>query len=569
MKAFKKKFQELVYSFSTEDRYADYDEEAAHPNVAAEVERSISHSNHGSQIQLADYVDGSNPSGNEGISEALLAWRHIDNWTEEHNPDLAATLSDPCTRHDINNAEKDLDIIFPASVRASLRIHDGQEDLQSMTGTGGLLFGLQLMSLDQIVQMSRTWRNVAENLQRKNEEMQLRIDKQQQLNGTTVDLPSQQQKGYGKLETQDYKAMDPNLQRNISQNYSKQFKLPDIPNQHSVPPLAIQPVYAHSGWIPLVTDNAGNHIGIDLAPGPKGKYGQVILFGREFDTKFVVANNWGDFLLSFANDLELGNWLLVDEDNDQFAGEGELVFRDKKTNGPIRDYLEVLVMRSRMKYNSYGEKKLPKTPNQQAQAQATSSQESQSTFDITQQETSLTVDETNRDSEAPSPTAVAAAAGTVVEQVNSIDNDADSSSSVKKAEHISAVESPSTDIQDASVSNLTKEESVVEPKTEVKDDTEVKDEPKTEVESKEDEPKPEANVNTDAKVDTDVNSEGENEGEATAKSNAAEKTPESVSNSKEDSAASDTKDGAENTGNEPSISNDVEDLKDDFENVAL
>ena len=114
MKAFKKKFQELVYSFSTEDRYADYDEEAAHPNVAAEVERSISHSNHGSQIQLADYVDGSNPSGNEGISEALLAWRHIDNWTEEHNPDLAATLSDPCTRHDINNAEKDLDIIFPS-----------------------------------------------------------------------------------------------------------------------------------------------------------------------------------------------------------------------------------------------------------------------------------------------------------------------------------------------------------------------------------------------------------------------------------------------------------------------
>ena len=51
MQAFKKKLQQLVYSFSTEDRYADYDEEAANPDVAAGVERSITESNHGSQIQ--------------------------------------------------------------------------------------------------------------------------------------------------------------------------------------------------------------------------------------------------------------------------------------------------------------------------------------------------------------------------------------------------------------------------------------------------------------------------------------------------------------------------------------
>ncbi|CDO94784.1 unnamed protein product [Kluyveromyces dobzhanskii CBS 2104] len=389
MKSFKKKLQQLVYSFSTEDRYADYDEEAANPDVAAGVERSITESNHGSEIQLADYVDAANPNGNEGISETLLAWRHIDTWASEHNPDLAATLSDPCTRHDINNAEKDLNIIFPASVRASLRLHDGQEDLESMTGTGGLFFGLQLMALDEIVQMTRTWRNVADNLDRKNQELQIKLNQHQELNGTSVDLPNQKQKGYGKLENQDYKGMDPNLQRNISQNYKKQFKLPDIPNQHSIPPLAIQQVYANSGWIPLATDNAGNHIGIDLAPGPKGKYGQVILFGREFDTKFVVANNWGDFLLSFANDLELGNWLLIDEGNDQFAGEGELVFRDKQSNGPVRDYLEVLVMRCRMKWSSLSEKKLPEEPRAPSP-----SQESQNTVEAAQlQETSFTADE--------------------------------------------------------------------------------------------------------------------------------------------------------------------------------
>lgn len=392
MKAFKKKFQELVYSFSTEDRYADYgeDDRISRADSGNGNDSSVMQSNNGSQIQLADFVEGSNSSGNDGISETLLAWRHIDSWAMQQNPDLAASLSDPCTRHDINNAEKDLGIIFPASVRASLRIHDGQEDLESLTGTSGLIFGLQLMSLDVIVQMTRTWRNVAENLQRKNAESKLRLEKTSELNGTSVDLPSQKQKGYGKVETQDYKSMNPNLQRNISQNYKKQFKLPDIPNQHSVPPLAIQTVYAHANWIPLVTDNSGNHIGVDLAPGPKGKYGQVILFGREFDTKFVVANNWGDFLLSFANDLESGNWLFIKEDDDEFAGEGELFYRDKKSNGPVRDYLEICVMRSRMRWNAFREKQLPPRPSREEYA----SQDSHITEEeATEQETTLTVDE--------------------------------------------------------------------------------------------------------------------------------------------------------------------------------
>lgn len=375
MKAFRKKLQEFVYSFSTEDRYADYDEN----NSEGVMNRG--ESGNESQIQLADFVDGSNPSGNDGISETLLAWRHIENWANEYNPDLLATLSDPCTRHDISNAESDLRVTFPASVRASLRLHDGQEDLESLTGTCGLIFGLQLMSLDQVVQMAKTWRNVADNLELKLKNARLSISKQQQeINGTSVNLPGQKQKGYGKVDNEDYKSRDSNLEKNISQNYKRQFKMPDIPVQNSVPPLAIKPVYANYGWIPLVTDNAGNHIGVDLAPGPKGKYGQVILFGREFDTKFVVANNWGDFLLSFANDLVLGNWLLVNEGtNDQFAGEGDLVFRDKQNNGQIRDYFEILVGRSRVKWNSFKEKSLPQKPVEKATSSNAPKAEQQNT----------------------------------------------------------------------------------------------------------------------------------------------------------------------------------------------
>lgn len=374
MEGFKKKWKEFVYSFSTEDRYAEYNpkESAAGPSASmaaaglATDSANASTTNLTSQgsngIQLNDFVDGGELGGNDGVSETLLAWKHIDSWASEHNPDLLATFSDPCTRNDINNAEKDLSITFPASVRASLRIHDGQEDLESMTGTSGLIYGLQLMPLDQIVSMTQTWRNVAENLMKKREQLLQReasAAASSQLKGSTVDLPNTsvtpqalKTKGYGKLETQDYRSMNPNLQRNISQNYDKQFKMPNIPRQNSVPPEAVHPVYAHPGWIPLVTDNAGNHIGVDLSPGPSGKYAQVILFGRDFDTKFVVADNWGDFLLSFANDLEKGNWYLVDEENDYFGGEGELVFRDKESKGPVMDYLDVLKRRSWLKWQA-------------------------------------------------------------------------------------------------------------------------------------------------------------------------------------------------------------------------
>ncbi|GMF76952.1 unnamed protein product [[Candida] boidinii] len=60
-----------------------------------------------------------------------------------------------------------------------------------------------------------------------------------------------------------------------------------IHNQRSIPDGAIQEVYAHDNWIPLVKDNVGNNIAVDLAPGQRGKWGQIILFGRDYDTKYI------------------------------------------------------------------------------------------------------------------------------------------------------------------------------------------------------------------------------------------------------------------------------------------
>lgn len=72
----------------------------------------------------------------------------------------------------------------------------------------------------------------------------------------------------------------------------------------SFPEQAIQLRYACEGWIPLIDDEASNYIGVDLAPGLKGRFGQVILFGRDERQKCVLASTLGSFLHIFAGILE-------------------------------------------------------------------------------------------------------------------------------------------------------------------------------------------------------------------------------------------------------------------------
>ncbi len=43
----------------------------------------------------------------------------------------------------------------------------------------------------------------------------------------------------------------------------------------------LQPVWWHRGWIPFAEDSAGNLMCIDLAPGPRGRAGQLVAFERQ------------------------------------------------------------------------------------------------------------------------------------------------------------------------------------------------------------------------------------------------------------------------------------------------
>ena len=549
MNIFKKKLKEWVYSISTEDHYAEYnpDDEpnfnmgvrSGQPNpssmnLAGNMSSTdINDSNNGyigndgdNAYQIDDF-NNSAAESQKGVSEIILAWRHIDAWTDKHNPDLNATLSDPCTQNDITHAEEDLEISLPPSVRASLRIHDGQEDLESMTGTSGLIYGLQLMTLDQIVAMTQTWRNVARNLNKHKAQQQKVAMEMKQGSSVSQQTPPQE---------------------------TNQFKLPYIPNQNSIPPNTIQAAYAHPAWIPLVTDNAGNHIGVDLAPASEGSYGQVILFGREFDTKYVVADNWGEFMLAFANDLEIGNWYLIDDSDDYFSGEGELVFRDKKMNGPVQEYLEVLKKRVSQKYKeslaqtpAQAEAQVPQTQKLRTNVQDTAAEDTDFDIDDESVENVETTQITPEVKEEPVVAAAADDSVVVTEQEPVVESNNDNEPESKEISEVK----PEIEV----VEEEKREEPVVE--------EEKREEPVVEEEKKE-----EAVVEEEAEPE-EVKEETKEEEKPETEEPKVEENPEIEVEESMEEATAETDAPTETEGPKEENKDDVKELQTEFESVAL
>lgn len=77
------------------------------------------------------------------------------------------------------------------------------------------------------------------------------------------------------------------------------FRVPTYPEG------SIRPTQTSRYWVALAYDECGNSIGVDLKPGPNGKQGQVILWGKDFlESRVVVADSWLGFLQQFAADLK-------------------------------------------------------------------------------------------------------------------------------------------------------------------------------------------------------------------------------------------------------------------------
>jgi cell wall assembly regulator SMI1 len=69
-----------------------------------------------------------------------------------------------------------------------------------------------------------------------------------------------------------------------------------------------KPVYTNRLWIPLTWDYGGNHMGLDFDPDRLGRAGQVITFGRDEDTKHLLADDFDGFVERCIAWLEGATW---------------------------------------------------------------------------------------------------------------------------------------------------------------------------------------------------------------------------------------------------------------------
>ncbi|ANB14716.1 Smi1p [Sugiyamaella lignohabitans] len=295
----------------------------------------------GGNIPLQDYSDGI-----PAPPAAALSWKRIDRWVDANYPELYDQLSYPATSADLNELESDLDCTLPLEVRDSYMVHDGQERGGRPTG---LFFNICILDLEGIVEEWTHWKNTAIRL---NNVVRSQRQQKQALSSSSAAASSssssqQQLRSVSASSSSSSSALVPPHMKQQAQQTPQQIQqqqqhykntLNWIQRQESVPEGAIQPVYAHPAWIPLAKDFEGNNIAVDLAPGKKGRWGQVILFGRDFDRKYVIAPSWGAFLASFADDLEAGDHS-IDEDLE----EGSLMFR--APNGRLIPYFDVLKSR--------------------------------------------------------------------------------------------------------------------------------------------------------------------------------------------------------------------------------
>ncbi|PPR06001.1 hypothetical protein CVT26_005723 [Gymnopilus dilepis] len=183
-------------------------------------------------------------------------WARIRAWLSREYPELGDTLNYGILPQDLAEIEMQFGFALPAVVRESYLCVDGQEAESAAGCSEGLFFGLTLLPLENVLEEWRFWRE--------------------------VDL-------------------DPTTGANEELRQHMQ----------SIPPGWIRREYSQRGWIPLVADKVGNYLGVDLNPGEQGSVGQIIVFGRDFDTKVVMwrgdgLTGWAKWLASFVEELESG-----------------------------------------------------------------------------------------------------------------------------------------------------------------------------------------------------------------------------------------------------------------------
>jgi cell wall assembly regulator SMI1 len=81
-------------------------------------------------------------------------WGQLEAWLETNTPECASHLRPPAAQAAIDDAETELGVVFPPSVRRSYRFHDGED------ATSCEVLGHRLLPLAEVVERATTLRDI-------------------------------------------------------------------------------------------------------------------------------------------------------------------------------------------------------------------------------------------------------------------------------------------------------------------------------------------------------------------------------------------------------------------------
>lgn len=178
----------------------------------------------------------------------------LEDWLKENVPELIPGLNDGASEAALAQFSTEVGAELPDEFLDLYRWHDGQKP-DSMTG---LFYGLLFLPLEHALNDWRIWANAVDT------------------------------EGEDGIKGLSWRCK-------------------------SAKPDYVKPLFANKLWIPFAHDWGGNQLGIDLDPDTAGVRGQVINFGRDELTKYVLANDVLSFVRWMLAELDAGNFIIDDE----------------------------------------------------------------------------------------------------------------------------------------------------------------------------------------------------------------------------------------------------------------
>ena len=189
---------------------------------------------------------------------AASLWSQLTTWYTQQIPEFADTLNPGALEEEIRELDEEVRRVTGTSLPSALveiyKVNAGQKEF----AVAGAFFGLPFLSPQDVLKQWLDWRSIADT--------------------------------------------DPELADEVVNT--------------SYPRGAVRLQYMNPGHIPFSYDGAGNHLGIDLSPGPKGNVGQVINFGRDQDDRFVLADSLETFFVWILYQYYEGNYRISTLEDD-------------------------------------------------------------------------------------------------------------------------------------------------------------------------------------------------------------------------------------------------------------